>query len=513
MLRTETLRLVIVSALLCITVRYSLIHAQVSFDDYKRQTEERFNQFKAIKQNEFEEYSRRVNQDFAEFMRQKWQEFEVKPAIPAPPSPEPPAPVVAPQDEEPADELLPYNKVTRVPDMPQQPIPLLPTQFTEKPSTLPEPSISQQPAPKPKAASTPTVSFDFYGTSCSVPFDNALRFSFSDISENSVANAWNRLASDKSLDLIERCVYLRDKLHLPDWGYFRLTEKVADAVFPNNKNEATLLQMFILTQSGYKVRIGRNGSHLVVMIPCSETICNYTYVTLGNMDYYIIDRSKSLGSISIYNREFPREQTFSLAMAGQPTLSVTPSTSRRFNSQYGAGINTEIAVNKNLIDFYNDYPLINGNWDIHANALLSDGLRKQLYPVLLDAIEGQNETQAANILLRFVQTAFEYKTDGEQFGVERSFFPDETFFYPFSDCEDRAILYSVLVRELLGLDVVLVHYEGHLATAVRFNNAVTGDYFDIDGHRYTVCDPTYINSNVGMAMPQYKGSPAEILKL
>ncbi len=119
---------------------------------------------------------------------------------------------------------------------------------------------------------------------------------------------------------------------------------------------------------------------------------------------------------------------------------------------------------------------------------------------------------AANILLHFVQTAFEYATDDEQFGKERPLFADETLFYPYSDCEDRAILYSVFVRELLGLDVVLLHYPGHLATAVCFDTEVYGDYMTIDGKRYIVCDPTYINADIGQAMPRFKQTPANIIK-
>ena len=70
-----------------------------------------------------------------------------------------------------------------------------------------------------------------------------------------------------------------------------------------------------------------------------------------------------------------------------------------------------------------------------------------------------------------------------------------------------------LVRELLGLDVVLVHYPGHMATAVAFDETVKGDYFEINGRRFTICDPTYINADIGMAMTQFKSTPAEIIKL
>ena len=104
-------------------------------------------------------------------------------------------------------------------------------------------------------------------------------------------------------------------------------------------------------------------------------------------------------------------------------------------------------------------------------------------------------------------------TDEEQFGGERPLFPDESLYYPYCDCEDRAILFSVLVRELVGLETVLLYYPGHLASAVRFETGVPGDYLLIDGRKYTVCDPTYINAGVGMTMPDYRDVTATVVRL
>jgi Cu/Ag efflux pump CusA len=65
------------------------------------------------------------------------------------------------------------------------------------------------------------------------------------------------------------------------------------------------------------------------------------------------------------------------------------------------------------------------------------------------------------------------------------------------------------------MPVVLVYYpNSHLATAVKFNNQnISGDYLIIDGEKYLICDPTYINANLGMAMPNLRNVPVEILML
>jgi hypothetical protein len=73
-------------------------------------------------------------------------------------------------------------------------------------------------------------------------------------------------------------------------------------------------------------------------------------------------------------------------------------------------------------------------------------------------------------------------------------------------------MFSYLVKKLLGLDVVGLKYSDHLASAVNFSTKVSGDSFIFEGKRYTVSDPTYINANVGMTMPQYQNSQFKIIK-
>lgn len=41
----------------------------------------------------------------------------------------------------------------------------------------------------------------------------------------------------------------------------------------------------------------------------------------------------------------------------------------------------------------------------------------------------------------------------------------------------------------------------------------TSNQKTVDGKKYVVCDPSYINADVGMSMSRYKGSSAEIIKL
>ncbi len=468
-----------------------------SFDEYKQRAQSDFNQYKSDKEREFKEYHDRINAEFAEYMRQAWPEYKSKPAEPVPDSPEPPAPVIKDPDTPPSNDPVPFDEVIAVPKpvVPPQPVVPLPNS-----------------KPQPIKPNKPVFAFTFYGAKCDMPLENKHRFMLANATENAFADGWMILSSDEYLPAVAQCLDYRDKLNLPDWGYVRFVEQMTTAFFsPSQINEARLMQMYILTQSGYKVRIARAGNKLVLLLPSKDTIYNYAYLIVGGSRYYVIDQSMKQAAFYVFNREFPKEQDFSLRIAKQPVLANEATISRRLQSKHNKDLVANVSVNKGLIAFYNDYPL-SSNWDIYANASLSEQAKGQLYPALRSSIADKNKPAAANILLHFVQTAFEYATDDEQFGAERPLFADETLFYPYSDCEDRAILYSILVRELLGLDVVLLHYPGHLATAVCFDTEISGDYIMIGGKRYTVCDPTYINANIGEAMPQFKQTPANIIK-
>ena len=98
-------------------------------------------------------------------------------------------------------------------------------------------------------------------------------------------------------------------------------------------------------------------------------------------------------------------------------------------------------------------------------------------------------------------------------GDDRAFFAEESLFYPYCDCEDRSILFTRLVRDLLGLKCILVYYPGHLASAVCFNQHVAGDYIELGGKRFVIADATYVNAPVGATMPKMDNSTAKVIML
>jgi len=450
---------------------------------------------------------------------------EPRPVTPTP-TPEPkrppvvtPGPTPEPRPVTPTPTPEPKRPPVVTPGPTPEPRPVTPTPTPEPrpvtPTPTPEPKRPPvvTPVPKEKPTVRPVFSFLFYNTECTVTLDDTLRFSLTDASEKSVADAWKILSGNRYNALINDSIELRDKLNLSDWGYLRMLETMSEKFMGKKAgNEAVLLQMFILTQSGYKVRIARADNQLVLLLPLREDLFEYSYVSIGGVSYYILSKDMEGRSFSVSNIEFPKEQYFSW-QTGQPKLAVKLNSPRTFTSRRYPEIAVSVQTNQNLIDYYNDYPRLSGQWDLYALAGLSETVKQALYPVLRRAVAGKSKQQAAEMLLNFVQTAFAYQRDDQQFGYERSFFADENFFYPYTDCEDRSILYSILVKDLLNLEVVLLYYPDHLATAVHFPENINGDYLHVDNRKFIVCDPTYINASVGRTMDAYKKTSAEVIRL
>jgi hypothetical protein len=348
------------------------------------------------------------------------------------------------------------------------------------------------------------VEFEFYGTSLRVRFTGKELFTLPGLDENSVATVYEHLKSADFNNTIRDCLELRIRHQLCDWAYLKMLDAFSHACF-STQDEATLLMAWLFQQSGYKMRLGVSDGHLLMLYASSHYIFGHSFFQIDGENFYTYGRDAE--KMNICEAAYPKEKPLSLWIPQAQMLAENSSEERVLQSDRYKDIALTLSVNKNLLSFYSDYPSSKVNedvmtrWAMYANTPLEARVAETLLPALREKLGGRTEQESVERLLNWVQTAFEYKYDDEVWGCDRAFFAEETLFYPYCDCEDRSILLSKLVRELLGLPVALLYYPGHLAMAVGFNEQVEGDFVTLDGKRYVVCDPTYINANVGQSMP------------
>jgi hypothetical protein len=141
---------------------------------------------------------------------------------------------------------------------------------------------------------------------------------------------------------------------------------------------------------------------------------------------------------------------------------------------------------------------------------VASGLGPEMLQALEEKIRPLSYSETVDFLLAFVQKGFDYKTDQQQFGHEQYMLPAESLYFPYSDCDDRAIFFSWLVRSLLGEEVYGLDYPGHAATAVEFSKP-RGTYLTVNGRNYVIADPTFVNATAGMVMPEFAGVNPNLL--
>lgn len=486
---------IILSVLITIT---SALYAQddrPTFDDYLKSKQQGFNQYQQQKEDDFNAFRRQANAQFAAKMAEAWKLFDMEPPRDEPKLPDPDKPLVS--NDEPMVPSLPVKPSNIIAPLPSEP---------NKPQPRPVPALSEVPKP-----SDNVFAFNFFNTPCEVRMDNRLKFKLSGVKEKDVATVWQQLSGKESDALVEDCFRIIDEMHLCDWAVVSLFKAIGDAWLGKDSNEATLMQMYLLTQMGYKIRIGRKGEELVVLVAFDGHVYGLPYYKLDSGDFYNITPKKNNEGCYIFSMSFPNEKVVSLRPYPIPVFAENETEGRCFTTKRFPEMTVTLSVNRNLLDFYTTYP--HCRWDNYVYAGLSDNVKGRLYPIFRKTIEGKTVQEAADMFLHFMHTAFSYKTDHQQFGYERSFFGDELFFHPYSDCEDRAILYSILVRDLLGIDVVLLEYPEHISTAICLPKEVNGSYLELDGKRYLMCDPTFIGSHIGQVADPFKNVQPTVIKI
>ena len=384
--------------------------------------------------------------------------------------------------------------------------------------------LTVPPQPKPvnpileNKESMATSAFEYYGTPMKVRWGNAEKFKLTDTSKKGISDAFLELTSKGYTNLVHDCLELRKEYKLCDWAYYKMLQTIAEKACGKGTNEAVFLQGVLLNQSGYQIRFAlEDNTKLHVMSRMDGFPYDRGYLVADGKLFFLMDGCNAK-NLTVCDAAYPGEQMMSLGVPEQPEFKKNMSDNRTVISRF-VNVKADMQMNKNLMDFYSDYPTsydgkdMMTRWAYYANTPVAPEVKDKVYPQLKQQIGNAPKLMAANMLLNWVQMGLTYGYDDKVWGHDRAFFAEESLFYPFCDCEDRSILFSHLIRDLLDLDVVLVYYPGHLYTAVCFNEDVTGDYIMVNGKKFTVADPTYYNASVGKTMSKMDNSKAKVILL
>lgn len=460
---------------------------------------ETYDDFKQKAQSSYEDFRQKANKEYADWMRQAWEWHQKIAPMPRPKDEMLPPVIYNKEKEQTEPKPIPHNDVEPILEPKPQPKPIVPIRENDGDYCM--------------------ASFSFFGTDGQVRLPKGDTFQLKGRNEEAYAAAWEELSSERYNNLIRDCLVLRMEHQLCDWAYLMMLRAMSETVCGKGTNEAVIMQAFVFCQSGYKIRLGfTKEKDLRLLVKSEHIIFDLDGFKMDDGIFYLLQSIDDDG-LNICDISYPEEKPLSLWITQEQKFAERNTPERQLIPQDSI-IAIKTQINENLVSFYNTYPTsmvgedIVSRWAIYANTPMSTCVKDKLYPQLRAIIQkADNQYIAASWLLYWVQTAFVYEYDDKVWGRDRAFFAEESLFYPYCDCEDRSILFSRLVRDLLGLDVILVFYPGHLATAVAFSENVDGDYVELNGKHFIICDPTYIGAPIGATMPEMDNKTAKVLLL
>jgi hypothetical protein len=474
-----------------------------TYEEYEKFEKEQLAKFKIEQEKEIEKlaqeynaYVKQADKEFSDYLKKEWEEYKAFQGVPIP---ERPKPVEIPVAETNQGIPLPSQRVSVLAPGTDQRI------ATNK---LILPIIQKTEAPVFLTAST---QIDFFGSHHNFSYDQDLNKNTPEkIDEQSIARWWTANSKTNYNTLINELLTSKNNLSLNDWTYFLLVNKVAAAMADKNINKARLLAWFFMIRSGYNVKVAFNDDKIFLLFPSVNELYGKSFLKINNQHFYFVE-DVSPDEFQTYDFDFPGATRVIDFNIHQPLNIGDDVVEKKIKFTYKEKeIMFPVLLNVNTLYLLRDYPVT--DLSVFFNAAMSGVTKQSLAEGITPLIHNMSENEALNFLLGFVQKAFVYKTDQEQFNKEKFFFPEELFFYPGSDCEDRSVLFTYLVKQLLHLEIIGLEYDGHVATAVVTNISSTGDYLMYNNNKYVIADPTYINAPLGLTMPRYKNKVAKVIE-
>ncbi len=348
--------------------------------------------------------------------------------------------------------------------------------------------------------------FDFYGMEAFIP-EIDFKINKSLTSTEETGSHWNKMAGQEGgVETARQLFGLAQQLGLNGYLTFRLTESYVNQKFKDSDANARMSAVhFLLSNMGYDARLLKLDNIFTVMMPfdqkvvygtMSQTIDGRKY-TILNPEGYQPPKGQALRLMTCNLPSNALGKTSDLRLTG---LSL-PMKAKPFNLTNGK-LTLQGEVNENIQKILHHYPQMpTGDF---ASSWVDGQLRESLVEQLKGQLSGMSDREAVNALMNLCHKGFNYSTDQDFHGFEKPYFLEENFIYDKNDCEDRAIFFSYLLWNALGLPCQLVQYPGHESATVSVNEDISGYFYNTDGIKYYSADPTYIGSTVGMVMNAFR---------
>lgn len=350
-------------------------------------------------------------------------------------------------------------------------------------------------------------SYDYQIIGTMMPYDTKVNGSFSALRENSAAQ-WRILEEEQVGAIVgKELTDLAKSMNLNDYLRYELTRSYVNSKFPDaSPMSRTALVHYLLVHQGYGALLGSYDGVGYLVLPSQQELFQIPRIP-GTHNYLFNIDNEDLNKYSLRAHFFCVEPPKSMKPGSDFDFRIDnlmiPEIPKEYNIAFG-DMMLEGTVNVMLMPILHKYPQM--STEGFAESTIDPKFRNELVNQVKAQLAGLSPEAATQKLLTFIQWGFDYKTDDELHGFEKPYFVEENFFYPANDCEDRSILFTTLLWEVLGLESQLLAYPNHESASVKLPQCIRDDsyYYTFAGEPFVIADPTYQGAPIGAAMKDYR---------
>jgi hypothetical protein len=487
-----------ISVLFCYIPLLSLAQIEDPYEAFKRKREQEMKQFESAQQRSLDSLRDAQNRDFALLLEGKWIERTIDKT---PEILEAPKPVAPPRFSPIPSKDAPKNLDQRLPQELKKGESLI--------ETIPQPPNRIDPEIPNKTPAAPTYqeqltsvlegvatqSLQFYGTPTTAPALNNWPIANKPINAGSLSAYWKQCSATRQDAFLSYLEIQRSQFHLSDWGVLQLLDEWTTTNHLGTTDGA-LFKWFWCIQLGYDVRLMYHGDDVVLGYPFREMFYGQRYVTSNGVKYFLLDNPSGERLYTYDGSHAGAHNTFTVIQNPETTFPASyqeRSIRFRFESKE---YTIPLYYNSYRTAYYSGIP-----------QTAADSWAKSGYEELRNALAAfPSDRQRVRFLYAMINEGIPYATDNEQFHEEKCCLPEEVLSFSHADCEDRTFLLSYLIRSLVGIPTIGLHFPGHVAMAVRLDEVHPEDVrFTYEGADYIYCDPTYLGADIGMMPATYFG--------
>jgi hypothetical protein len=315
------------------------------------------------------------------------------------------------------------------------------------------------------------------------------------------------------------------QLNLDDWAIVLFVNKYVDAQFADAAEaDKTRILTSCLFTLGMNAAIGVRNKHRMLPLVSIDKRTKYVngpYFEQDGYKFLPVEPGKgAFGIRKLLIRSKEGNKDIRLDYTIVPIFTEQRLVKKEvffFNDHSRLTDSLSYEYSKTYVEYFNDLPRREPN-ENYYKAPVSNALAGSLFPSLNEKVGVcGSRTDSINFLIKFVQTAIEFREDIEIYG-KKDFcsFPEGTLAMGEGDCEDKCELFAFLIAHYFhDLDLLFLYYPHHVRVGLADPTVPVGTktYHTFNGQKYFIVElqngATVLGDQIFTKNPDY---PSKVVR-